>query len=101
MKALLIAVVCTLMLAGECQIESKSSGLAAVHVNDSCPCRNTSIYSYSMNSVESSQFLTNSSDEVKEAIQVVIGELIEKKIQKVIKNLEKKSKLQLQHSGLS
>ena len=59
------------------------------------------IASYGMNSAEGLQFLTNLSDEVKEAIQVVIGELIEKKIQKVIENLEKKSKLQLQHSGLS
>ena len=80
MKALLIIVVCTFMLAGECQIDSKSSGLAAVHANDSCPCRNTSTYSYVINSVKGSQFLTNSSEEVKEAIQVVIGELIEKKI---------------------
>lgn len=45
-----------------------------------------------MNSVEGLQFLTNLSDEVKEAIQVVIGELIEKKIQKVIENWEKKNR---------
>ena len=84
MKALLIALVYTLLLAGECQIESKSSSLA---INGSCPCGNTS--AYTMN-VEDSQSLKNLSDEVKEAIKSVIGELIEKKIQAVVDNLENK-----------
>ena len=97
MKALLIAVVRTLVLAIECQVESKSSSLA---INDSCPCGNISTMSYTRD-VESSPFLTNSSDEVKEAIKTVIGELIEKKIQAVVDNLKNKIETALNYSTMA
>ena len=59
------------------------------------------ISAYTIDVEDSQQSLKNSSDEVKEAIKSVTGDLaiepIEKKIQAVVDNLEIKSNLQLQH----
>ena len=80
-----------LLLSGECQKESKSPSTA---VNVSCPCGNT--YTYTMN-VGDAQSSMNSNEEVKEAVKVIVEELLDEKMEavinyfdEVINNLEEK-----------
>ena len=82
MHPLVIAVVYTLLLAGECQKEGKSPSTA---VNGSCSSGNT--YTYTMNVHGDPQ---SSNDEVKEAVKAVVEELLQQKMEEVVDRLEEK-----------
>ena len=83
MHLLVIAVVYTLLLAGECQKEGNSPSTA---INGSCSSGNT--YTYTMNVHGDPQ--QNSNDEVKEAVKAVVEELLEQIMEEVVDRLEEK-----------
>ena len=84
-KIMQLLVVYALLMAGECQRESKNPNTA---VNASCPCGNT--YTYTMNVGEAQSSMTSNDKVIKEAVKVVVDELLERKMEAVVNRFEAK-----------
>ena len=85
MQVLVIAIVYTLLLSVECQNESKSN----TAVNGSCSCGNS--YTYTMNVGEQGVSTNSNNDEVKEAVKSVMEELLQQKMDEMLRCLEAKN----------
>ena len=85
MQLLVIVVVYALLMAGECQKESKGPNTTAA-VNASCHCGNT--HTYTMNVGEAQSSMTSNDDVIKEAVKVVVDELLERKMEAVVNRLD-------------
>ena len=85
MQILVIAIVYTLLLSVECQNEGNGN----TAVNSSCPCGNT--YTYTMNVGEQGVSTNSNNDEVKEAVKSVMEELLQQKMDEMLRRLEAKN----------
>ena len=85
MQILVIAIVYTLLLSVECQNEGNSN----TNVSGSCTCGNT--YTYTMNVGEQGVSTNSNNDEVKEAVKSVMEELLQQKMDEMLRRLEAKN----------
>ena len=84
MQLLVIAIVYTLLLSVECQNEGNNN----TAVNGSCSCGNT--YTYTMNVGGQGVSRNSNNDEVKEAVKSVMEELLQQKMDEMLRFLETK-----------